>query len=75
MEHRAASLKVVLAGFQYVWSSPVLLGSMSLDLFVVLLGGAVALMPIFANDMLHTGPRGLGSCAQPRPSAPSRCPC
>jgi MFS family permease len=37
-----------------------LLGAISLDLFVVLLGGAVALMPIFANDILHTGPRGLG---------------
>ncbi len=60
MEHRAASLKVVLAGFQYVRSSPLLLGSLSLDLFVVLLGGAVALMPIFANEILHTGPRGLG---------------
>ena len=61
MEHRAASLKVVLAGFQYVRSSPLLLGSFSLDLFVVLLGGAVALMPIFANEILHTGPRGLGA--------------
>ncbi len=60
MEHRAASLKVILAGFQYVRSSPMLLGSFSLDLFVVLLGGAVALMPIFANEILHTGPRGLG---------------
>jgi MFS family permease len=61
LEHRAASLKVVLAGFQYVRSSPLLLGSFSLDLFVVLLGGAVALMPIFANEILHTGPRGLGA--------------
>jgi MFS family permease len=61
MEHRAASLKVVMAGFQYVRRSPLLLGSMSLDLFVVLLGGAVALMPIFASDVLHTGPRGLGA--------------
>jgi MFS family permease len=61
MEHRATSLKVVLAGFQYVRRSPLLLGSMSLDLFVVLLGGAVALMPIFANEVLHTGPRGLGA--------------
>jgi MFS family permease len=60
MEHRAASMKVVLAGFRYVWSLPLLLGSLSLDLFVVLLGGAVALMPIFASDILHTGPRGLG---------------
>ena len=60
MEHRATTLKVVLAGFQYVWRMPMLLGSFSLDLFVVLFGGAVALMPIFANDILHTGPRGLG---------------
>lgn len=60
MEHRPASLKVVLAGFQYVVRMPMLLGSFSLDLFVVLLGGAVALMPIFADDILHTGPRGLG---------------
>src|SRR6185437_5787685 len=61
MEHRAASLEVVMAGFKYVRNSPLLLGSMSLDLFVVLLGGAVALMPIFANEVLHTGPRGLGA--------------
>ena len=60
MEHRAASVKVVLAGFQYVRRSPLLLGATSLDLFVVLLGGAVALMPIFAHDILHQGPRGLG---------------
>ncbi len=60
MEHRGISLKVVLAGFDYVMRSPMLLGSFSLDLFVVLLGGSVALMPIFAHDILHTGPRGLG---------------
>jgi MFS family permease len=60
MEHRAASLKVVFAGFQYVRRMPILLGAFSLDLFVVLLGGAVALMPIFAQEILHTGPRGLG---------------
>ncbi|MGA2807216.1 MAG: MFS transporter [Terracidiphilus sp.] len=60
MEHKAASVKVVMAGFQYVRHSPLLLGSLSLDLFVVLLGGATALMPIFAQDILHTGPRGLG---------------
>lgn len=60
MEHRDISLKVMLAGFQYVRSMPMLLGSFSLDLFVVLLGGAVALMPIFANELLHTGPKGLG---------------
>jgi MFS family permease len=60
MEHRAASLKVVLAGFQYMMRSSLLLGASSLDLFVVLLGGATALMPIFAHDILHQGPRGLG---------------
>ena len=60
MEHRAASLTVVLAGFQYVRRSGLLLGASSLDLFVVLLGGATALMPIFAHDILHQGPRGLG---------------
>src|SRR5215469_15646736 len=60
MEHRAASLKVVLAGFRYVFHMPMLLGSFSLDLFVVLLGGAVALMPIFVKETLNTGPRGLG---------------
>jgi MFS family permease len=60
MEHSDLSLKVVLAGFQYMGRSPLLLGAASLDLFAVLLGGAVALTPIFANDILHTGPRGLG---------------
>jgi MFS family permease len=60
MEHRELSLKVMFAGFQYVRRAPILLGSFSLDLFVVLLGGAVALMPIFAQEILHTGPKGLG---------------
>ena len=60
MEHRALSRDVLLAGFRYVARTQVLLGSISLDLFAVLLGGAVALMPIFAQDILHAGPRGLG---------------
>jgi MFS family permease len=60
MEHRAVSREVLLAGFRYVARTQVLLGSISLDLFAVLLGGAVALMPIFAQDILHAGPRGLG---------------
>ena len=60
MEHRDLSLKVLFAGFHYVRRAPLLLGGLSLDLFVVLLGGAVALMPIFAHDILHQGPRGLG---------------
>ena len=60
MEHRDFSLQVLLAGFQYVRRAQMLLGSFSLDLFVVLLGGATALMPIFAHEILHQGPRGLG---------------
>lgn len=60
MEHRDFSLTVLLAGFQYVRRARMLLGSFSLDLFVVLLGGATALMPIFAHEILHQGPRGLG---------------
>jgi MFS family permease len=50
----------VLAGLRYVWSNKPILGSISLDLFAVLLGGAVALLPIFARDLLHIGPWGLG---------------
>ena len=60
MEHKATSITTVLAGIRYVWKARLLLGSISLDLFVVLLGGAVALMPIFADTVLHTGARGLG---------------
>lgn len=48
------------AGVRYVWQQPVVLGAISLDLFAVLLGGAVALLPIFARDILHVGPWGLG---------------
>jgi MFS family permease len=60
MEHRAVSREVLLAGLRYVWQTQLLLGSISLDMFAVLLGGATALMPIFAKEVLHTGPRGLG---------------
>ena len=74
MEHRAASLKVVLAGFQYVRARPCSWGLCSLDLFVVLLGGAIALMPIFANEVLHLARAVSARCVQPRPSALSLCP-
>jgi MFS family permease len=60
MEHKAVSREVVLAGVHYVMRTPILLGSISLDLFAVLLGGAVALLPIYAANILHIGPRGLG---------------
>ncbi|MEY2891337.1 MAG: hypothetical protein RJA98_1245 [Pseudomonadota bacterium] len=50
----------VLGGVHFLRGQPVLLGAMSLDLFAVLLGGATALLPMFAKDILHTGPFGLG---------------
>ncbi len=56
----AFTLKTMLAGLHYVWKTKLLLGSISLDLFAVMLGGAVALLPIFATEILHAGPRGLG---------------
>jgi MFS family permease len=56
----AFNLETMLAGFRYVLRTKLLLGSFSLDLFAVLLGGATALLPIFADDILHAGPRALG---------------
>src|SRR5688572_26715592 len=50
----------VFAGFRYIAQNKVVLGAISLDLFAVLLGGATALLPIFAKDVLQTGPWGLG---------------
>lgn len=55
-ETRSAALE----GFRFVWSRPVILGAVSLDLFAVLLGGAVALLPAYARDVLHTDTTGLG---------------
>ncbi|WP_129641898.1 MFS transporter [Peristeroidobacter agariperforans] len=54
------SLETLLSGLKFVRSRPVVLGAISLDLFAVMLGGATALMPMFASDILHVGPTGLG---------------
>lgn len=54
------SLAVALAGLRYIWRQKVVLGSISLDMFAVLLGGAVALLPVYAREILRTGPWGLG---------------
>lgn len=51
---------VILDGLRYIWRNKLILGCMSLDLFAVLLGGAVALLPVYAREILHTGPYGLG---------------
>jgi MFS family permease len=55
-----ATLKTVFAGVHFIRARKDVLGVISLDLFAVLLGGATALLPIFARDILHTGPWGLG---------------
>jgi MFS family permease len=55
-----ANFRTLFAGMSFVRGRPVVLGAISLDLFAVLLGGATALLPIFARDILHTGPAGLG---------------
>jgi MFS family permease len=54
------SMKTVLAGLHYIRKKKVVLGSISLDLFAVLLGGAIALLPVYAREILLTGPWGLG---------------
>ena len=54
------SRAAMFAGLGFVRHNPAILGTISLDLFAVLLGGATALMPIYARDILHTGPWGLG---------------
>ncbi len=56
----ATGLERVAEGVRFVRSRPVMLGAVSLDLFAVLLGGATALLPIYARDILHAGPIGLG---------------
>jgi len=58
--HQATSMETMLAGFRYILSNKVVLGAISLDLFAVLMGGAVALLPIYAKDILHAGPTELG---------------
>jgi MFS family permease len=59
-EKKGFTVDTMLAGLRYVIGTRLLLGSISLDLFAVLLGGAASLMPIFASDILHSGANGLG---------------
>jgi MFS family permease len=56
----AVSLDSLLEGARYVWRTRILLAALTLDLFAVLFGGAVALLPVYAKDILHVGPAGLG---------------
>lgn len=59
-EHEPVTLSTVFAGFRFIWEKKLILGLISLDLFAVLLGGAVALLPVYAREILHIGPWGLG---------------
>jgi MFS family permease len=54
------SLDTIMAGFRFVWNSPLILATITLDLFAVLLGGATALLPVYAQDILQVGARELG---------------
>ncbi len=54
------ALANILGGFRYIWGEKIVFGAISLDMFAVLLGGAVALLPVFARDILEVGPWGLG---------------
>jgi MFS family permease len=59
-EKTPVTITTLLAGFVYIRQNPVVLGAISLDLFAMLLGGVTALLPIYAKDVLETGPWGLG---------------
>jgi MFS family permease len=54
------NLAMLVAGYCFIWNQPVILGALTLDLVAVLLGGATALLPIYARDIFATGPLGLG---------------
>jgi MFS family permease len=57
---KTVTLHSLVAGVSFVWQTKVILAAITLDLFAVLLGGATTLLPIFAKDVLHVGPTGLG---------------
>ncbi len=54
-------LAMILGGFSYVWANKIVLGAISIDLLAVLFGGVMGLLPVFASDILHVGPDGLGA--------------
>jgi MFS family permease len=57
---RASSWREMFGGMAHVWNTKVVFGAMTVDLFAVMLGGATALLPLYAKDILHTGAAGLG---------------
>ena len=61
LARRPTSWRGLFAGLEHVWLTPVVLGVMAIDLFAVLFGSATALLPLYARDILHVGPEGLGA--------------
>jgi MFS family permease len=61
IQREPVSTKTVFAGIDFIRNKPIILGAISLDLFAVLLGGATALLPLFAREILAVGPKGLGA--------------
>lgn len=57
---KGMTLRSLLSGVEFVWKTPMILAAITLDMFAVLFGGAVALLPVYAKDILHVGPSGLG---------------
>jgi len=60
METAPTNWNTIVGGFKFIWKEKIVFGAISLDLFAVLLGGAVALLPIYADEVLSVGPWGLG---------------
>ncbi|MFN4024924.1 MAG: MFS transporter [Hyphomonas sp.] len=60
VDRTPTTLTSLLGGFSYIWKEKIVLGAITLDLFAVLLGGAVALLPVYARDILDVGEMGLG---------------
>ena len=67
------SAKSLVAGFKFVFESRIIFGTITLDLFAVLFGGATALLPVYAKDILHAGPAGLGLLQSALPSGSLLC--
>jgi len=67
------SLRSLVVGFRFVFASPIILGTITLDLFAVLLGGATALLPMYAEEILKVGPAGLGLLQAALPSGSLAC--
>jgi MFS family permease len=73
IQRQPFTLRNLLVGFRFVFHNRIILGTITLDLFAVLLGGATALLPLFAKDILHCGPSGLGLLEAALPAGAITC--